>query len=144
MQHNSTDYLHLLIESLRLAFADSRWYVADPAFSNLPIDGMLSKDYASKRRQLINASKATIDCQRGSPVNSSDTVYFCVVDGKGNACSFINSNYMGFGTGWLDPTITLTLSIYLALAPGVAVANTIASLGRCCSRCRCPNTRNHP
>jgi len=74
----SPERLHLILESLRLAFADTRWYVADPAFNPAPLDGLLSKEYAAQRRAIINRSKATTDTKHGSPVAGSDTVYFCV------------------------------------------------------------------
>lgn len=95
----SAQRLHLEIEALRLAFADARWYVSDPDFSDLPLSELLSKAYADERRRLIDPQRATLDQKQGAPVASSDTVYFSVVDKFGNACSFINSNYMGFGTG---------------------------------------------
>jgi gamma-glutamyltranspeptidase/glutathione hydrolase len=89
------DRLHLEIEALRLAFADVRWYVADPAYraGEAPSAGesyewLLSKSYAANRCSLINPLKAGLDQQRGTPLAGSDTVYFCVVDGWGNACSF--------------------------------------------------------
>jgi gamma-glutamyltranspeptidase / glutathione hydrolase len=91
--------LHLEIEAMRLAFADTRWYVADPAFSPLPVQELLSKEYAANRRALIDPGRARLDQRQGSPFTSSDTVYLSVVDGQGNACSFINSLYMGFGSG---------------------------------------------
>lgn len=95
----SVGRLHLMIEAMRLAFADARWYVADPAFNPVPLEELLSKEYAAERRRLINPRRATLDQVHGSPAAGSDTVYLSVVDGDGNACSFINSNYMGFGTG---------------------------------------------
>jgi gamma-glutamyltranspeptidase/glutathione hydrolase len=95
----SAERLHLEIEAMRLAFADTSWYVADPAFNPAPLEHLLSKDYAASRRQLIDPSRATLDQCYGTPTSGSDTVYLSVVDGQGNACSFINSNYMGFGTG---------------------------------------------
>jgi gamma-glutamyltranspeptidase/glutathione hydrolase len=95
----SADRLHLEIEALRLAFADTRWYVADPALARIPVAELVSKSYAAERRKLIDPYKAVLDQKRGAPVASSDTVYLSAVDRSGNACSFINSNYMGFGTG---------------------------------------------
>ncbi|MGW8224305.1 MAG: gamma-glutamyltransferase family protein [Anaerolineales bacterium] len=95
----SSRRLHLEIEAMRLAFADTSWYVADPEFNPAPLEQLLSKEYAAERRQLIDPDRATLNQQHGTPTSGSDTVYLSVVDDQGNACSFINSNYMGFGTG---------------------------------------------
>ncbi len=91
--------LHLVIEALRLAFADARYYVADPQAAHVPVDALLSDDYARARAASIDPARATADVQRGTPTGGSDTVYLCAVDDDGNACSLIYSNYMGFGTG---------------------------------------------
>jgi gamma-glutamyltranspeptidase/glutathione hydrolase len=95
------DDLHLMIECMRLAFADTRWYVTDPEHAAIPVKDLLSKTYARQRVGLIESSRATLDFIQGSPTSSSDTVYLSAVDRHGNACSFINSNYMGFGTGFV-------------------------------------------
>lgn len=95
----SAERLHLEIEALRLAFADAFEYVADAAFHQAPLEALLSPAYAAQRRAQIDPRRANLMLEHGAPFASSDTVYFSVVDGAGNACSFINSNYMGFGTG---------------------------------------------
>jgi gamma-glutamyltranspeptidase/glutathione hydrolase len=91
--------LHLMVEAMRLAFADARQYVADVATIPAPIDALLSKDYAAARRALVSSERAMQPPSFGLPLAASDTVYLSVVDGEGNACSFINSLYMGFGSG---------------------------------------------
>jgi gamma-glutamyltranspeptidase/glutathione hydrolase len=105
----STGRLHVMIEAMRLAFADTRWHVADPQFNPAPLERLLSKEYATQRRRLIHPSHTTLDQASGVPGSSSDTVYLSVVDAEGNACSFINSNYMGFGTGIIPPSWGFTL-----------------------------------
>ncbi|XP_063056991.1 glutathione hydrolase-like YwrD proenzyme isoform X2 [Engraulis encrasicolus] len=98
MDHNSADYLHLLVEAFKLSLADATHFNADPAQVEVPLEGLLAKDYSQQRAQLIHMDRARAVKEAGIP-RGSDTVYFCVVDGEGNACSFINSNYQGFGTG---------------------------------------------
>ncbi len=96
---DSPERLHLMVEAMRLAFADARQYVADMATNPAPLDWLLSDAYAAERRQLIKPTSAMQPPEFGRPLQSSDTVYLSVVDGDGNACSFINSLYTGFGTG---------------------------------------------
>lgn len=95
----SPDGLHLLIESLRLAFADAQRYVADPAKAEVPTKALLDPAYAKRRAALVDPRKANPRAAAGRLKAGPDTVYFSVVDGAGDACSFINSNCMGFGTG---------------------------------------------
>lgn len=98
LRWDSPERLHLMIEAMRLAFADARQYIADPQASAVPVSGLLDADYAAARRALIDPDRAQHPAF-GIPPQSSDTIYLCVVDGEGNGCSFINSLYMGFGSG---------------------------------------------
>lgn len=91
--------LHVQIEALRLAFADVRLHAADPGVYKAPLDMLLSPDYARERAAKIDPGRATADVRSGAPVNTSETVQFCIVDEQGNACSMVNSIYQGFGTG---------------------------------------------
>ncbi|KAF9455036.1 gamma-glutamyltranspeptidase [Macrolepiota fuliginosa MF-IS2] len=109
MEHNSPEYLHTLIEALRLAFADSQWYVTDPDVVHVPVKELLSKEYLAARAKLFNPEKTNPQAVHGNPVNSSDTVYFTVSDQWGNACSYIQSNFAGFGTGAIPKGCGFTL-----------------------------------
>jgi gamma-glutamyltranspeptidase/glutathione hydrolase len=99
--HNSTDALHAMIEAKKLAYADMYRYVADPKFSQVPVQGMLSKEYAAQRAKLVDMAKANCDVLPGEPpmATSGDTTYLTVTDGDGNMVSLIQSNYAEFGSG---------------------------------------------
>jgi gamma-glutamyltranspeptidase/glutathione hydrolase len=92
-------YYHTLIEATKLAFADRNRYIADPAFSKAPVVELLSKNYAAKRRALINPNKALDSPPAGLLNTGSDTTYFTIIDKDGNAVSFINSLFDSFGSG---------------------------------------------
>src|SRR5258705_1755479 len=92
-------YYHTLIEATKLAFADRNRYIADPDFAKVPVAELLSKDYAAKRRALIDPNKALASPPPGDINLGSDTTYFTVVDKDGNAVSFINSLFDAFGSG---------------------------------------------
>jgi gamma-glutamyltranspeptidase/glutathione hydrolase len=108
MDHNSADYLHLLIEAKRLAFADRDVWIADPAATAIRVEDLVSKDYAARRRSLIDIRRASPDVPAGVP-EEGDTVYLSVVDGKRNAVSFINSLFFSFGSGIVVPGTGIAL-----------------------------------
>lgn len=96
--HNSAEYLHALIESLRIALVDANWWVTDPD-SGVPTQELISRPYLAERAKLFDPKRANKFVHHGSPAhNHSDTVYLAVTDKFGNGMSFINSNYTGFGS----------------------------------------------
>ena len=109
MGFQSPDTYHHLIESIRLAFADGTYHITDPDEMRATTQHLISKKYADQRRKLIQADKALENLATGLPQRGTDTVYFSCVDGEGNACSFINSVYYGFGTGLVVPGTGIAL-----------------------------------
>ena len=99
MRSEPAQYYHTLIEATKLAFADRNRYIADPTVVKVPVAELLSKEYAAKRRALIDSHKALDSPPAGEVNMGSDTTYFTVVDKDGNAVSFINSLFDAFGSG---------------------------------------------
>jgi gamma-glutamyltranspeptidase/glutathione hydrolase len=93
----SADALHVMVEAKKLAFADRAAYLGDPNFVEVPMQSLLSKEYAARRRGEIDLQRAAVSVQAGEVWH--DTTYFCVADEHGNAVSFIQSIFHGFGCG---------------------------------------------
>lgn len=106
---SAADRVHLMIECMRLGFADAQQWVCDPYVTQIPLQELISTTYADRRRRLINPKQAAAKVAYGDPLHGSDTVYLSVVDGEGNGCSFINSLYMGTGTGLVVPGTGVSL-----------------------------------
>jgi gamma-glutamyltranspeptidase/glutathione hydrolase len=100
-------HLHLVTEAKKLAFEDRAKFIGDPNFSNIPVDKLLSKEYGSERRELIDTTHAKA-FSYGAP-NKSETVYLTVADQWGNMVSLIQSNYRGMGSGMVPPGLGFML-----------------------------------
>ncbi|OLY80267.1 putative gamma-glutamyltransferase YwrD [Smittium mucronatum] len=87
--HNSKEYLHLLIESLRIAFSDAASFIGDPEFSGFDPQSILNREYLELRSLCFSPESRNSNLVHGYPISSSDTVYFSVIDEQGNGCSFI-------------------------------------------------------
>jgi len=96
----SAQFVHLLVEAKKLAWADRARYYADPDFARIPIRGLLSDSYAARQRARISLEKAAAVVEPGDPwaEGLDDTVYLCAADGEGNAISLIQSNAGGWGS----------------------------------------------
>lgn len=91
--------LHLQCEAGRLAYRDRDAFLGDPEVAAMPLERLLSTDYAAAQRVHIDPDRAMAALPEPALAAQSDTVYLCVVDRDGNAVSFINSLFNGFGTG---------------------------------------------
>ncbi len=128
MGRNSAETLHVMIEAKKIAWADRAKFYADPEFAKIPLAGLLSKEYATERRKLIDPEHAVKTVEAGVPpantpilpptrlplqdpaatpkhstVDDGDTIYMCTADDEGNMVSLIQSNYRGMGSGIVVP-----------------------------------------
>ena len=104
----SSDYVHLFTEAKKLAFADRAKHYADPNFSKIPIEQLVSKSYAKERAALIDLTKAAQVDESGIP-DGGDTIYLTAADQFGNMISLIQSNYRGMGSGMVPPGLGFML-----------------------------------
>jgi gamma-glutamyltranspeptidase len=96
--YQTAEYIHVLLEAKKLAFADRDCYVSDPDFVDVPIERLLSKAYGEQQRQRINRQKAALNVAAG-PEKDGDTMYLCTADNEGNVVSLIQSLFNRFGSG---------------------------------------------
>lgn len=110
MSFGQTELIHLMVEAKKLAFADRDKYVCDPDFYPVPVDDMLSKDYAAQRIKRINREKPMSAAPAGDFTRGGeDTIYLAVVDGDGNAVSLIQSLFEPFGSCVMVPETGIML-----------------------------------
>ena len=149
MGHNTAEYLHHLIELKKLAFADRDRWVADPEKADVPVDRLLDQEYLRRRARLVDPDQAAVDVDPGfgddldqtqeDADDAGDTVYLTAVDRWGNAVSWIQSNFAGFGSGLLEPETGVLLhnrgSLYTLqeghpnqVAPGKRPYHTLSPL----------------
>ncbi len=103
---DEVETFHRQIEAVKLGFADGLKYITDPNHMKVPVEDLLSEDYAAERRKLMGCE--ALDPVPGRPP-SGGTVYLCTADSQGNMVSFIQSNYMGFGSGIVVPETGISL-----------------------------------
>src|SRR5947209_13017275 len=97
------DTLHTMIEAKKIAWADRAKYYADPAFAKIPLTKLISKEYATERRKLIDPKNRAAKTVGAGNLDQGDTIYMCTADDEGNMVSLIQSNYRGMGSGIVVP-----------------------------------------
>jgi gamma-glutamyltranspeptidase/glutathione hydrolase len=107
--HNTAEYLHLLIEAKKLAFADLERFVGDPAAMKTPAEHLLSDTFIAQRRTKLDRERAAVRAEPGPAMTSSETIYLTAADKDGNMVSFINSLASGFGSGVVVPGTGIAL-----------------------------------
>jgi gamma-glutamyltranspeptidase/glutathione hydrolase len=108
MGFGSSEYIHHFVEAKKLAFEDRAKYYSDPAFNDLPVEELISKEYAAQRRELIRPQRASRRLDAGE-LEKGNTIYMTVADEQGNMVSLIQSNYRGMGSGMCPPGLGFIL-----------------------------------
>ena len=108
MGFGSAEYIHHFVEAKKIAFADRAKYYADMDFNDIPVDYLISKEYADKRRDEIKPTRAARSVKAGE-IENGDTIYLTVADKDGNMVSLIQSNYRGMGSGMVPPGLGFML-----------------------------------
>ena len=118
----SADAIHLMVEAKKLAFADRNVSMGDPKLVQTPLEELVSKEYAARRKAAIDPHRAKVEVSAGlAPQRQGETSYFCVVDAQGNAVSFIHSLFHFFGSGFIAGNTGILLNSRgrgFSLAPG--------------------------
>ena len=113
-------WIHLGIEASKLAMADRDAHLTDPDFADIPVERLISKAHAAALAARVDPDRASAPPRARSPIGGG-TIYLAAVDGDGNAVSLIESNYMGFGSGIVDPATGIhyqNRGAYFSLEPG--------------------------
>ena len=107
MGRDSADFWHVMVEAKKVAYADRARFYADPAFAKLPLERLLSKEYAKERAKKIDMRRASREDPPDEELvlNRKETTYLAAADGSGLMVSLIQSNYTGFGSGYAVPAL---------------------------------------
>lgn len=106
----SPDSIHLMVEAKKLTFADRERYLADPDWVKVPLEWLLSKEYAAERAGKIDPERAAVDVLAGRAEQAEETTCFCVVDRAGNAVCQLQSIQSGWGSGLVLPGTGILLN----------------------------------
>jgi len=109
MKVDSAEYVHLFTEAKKVVFEDRAKYYADMEFNKIPVERLISKSYAKKRKKLIDPNKAGKSFPAGDVLKQGDTIYLTTADAEGNMVSLIQSNYRGMGSGMTPPGLGFIL-----------------------------------
>ena len=105
----SPEHIHYFVEAKKIVYEDRAKYYADMRFHDVPVEALISKEYARQRSKEIDDRRASLNPQAGILANTNNTIYLTVADKDGNMVSFIQSNFRGMGSGMVPPGLGFML-----------------------------------